>query len=264
MFPIRLSIVTYNLWRTNRWPERQRALKQFIDLFRPDILCVQELCPETQEALDKDMPHHKRIHDDYPGWTLEGNIYWDDRLLELVEYGREDVAIVEENRCLFWARLAVRKQVSSHRQTILISTAHFTWQGNEQETKTGLSPRVEQTRRTLAALERLVGHGKNSAAAEPAFFMGDLNDPSQPVFTMHRAGWKSCFSELGIHCPETSPALPTANIPAGQPITSQTLDWLLSKGPARPLAAQSPHCFYGDIAPSDHWPVLAVYELQEG
>jgi hypothetical protein len=32
MFPTRLSLVTYNLWGTERWPEREAALRLFCDL----------------------------------------------------------------------------------------------------------------------------------------------------------------------------------------------------------------------------------------
>ena len=71
MFPIRLSIATYNLWALDRWPARKPALGQFVDLFRPDVLCVQELRAETQSFLDQAMPRHNRVHDDLPGWPSE-------------------------------------------------------------------------------------------------------------------------------------------------------------------------------------------------
>ena len=72
MLPTRLSIVTYNIWNTMRWDVREPALRQFVELFNPDILCLQELRAETQACLDEAMPTHTRVHDDFPGWTCEG------------------------------------------------------------------------------------------------------------------------------------------------------------------------------------------------
>ena len=171
MVPTRLSIATYNIWNTMRWDVREPALRQFASLFKPDILCLQELRAETQACLDEELPTHERVHDDLPGWTCEGNIYWNSDYLKEIEHGAVDVGMLEEHRRLFWVRLELIEQD----RTVIVSTAHFTYQGNPDERANGQSPRVEQTRRTIAALQRLVGKD------EPAFFMGDLNDPVHPM-----------------------------------------------------------------------------------
>ena len=251
MFPIRLSIVTYNLWNTKRWPLREPALRQFLDLYYPDILCVQELCTETQSFLDAALPRHERVHDNLPGWTCESNIYWNSDLVEGLAHGAEDVGMLEEHRRLFWARLKLRKQ----NRTVFVSTAHFTYQGHPRERESGQSPRIAQTQRTVDALGRLVRED------EPAFFMGDLNDPVHPMRILHEAGYPSCFAALAILSPPTWPCIPTKNSEPGGMITNQTIDWLVANEHARPIAAQVPHCFCGDIAPSDHWPVLAIYQI---
>ncbi len=69
MVPTRLSIVTYNIWNTTRWGVREPALRQFVKLFNPDLLCLQELREETQACLDEAMQDHARVDDDLPGWT---------------------------------------------------------------------------------------------------------------------------------------------------------------------------------------------------
>jgi endonuclease/exonuclease/phosphatase family metal-dependent hydrolase len=253
MFPMRLSLVTYNLWNTERWPLRAPALRQFADIFRPDVLCLQELRAETQAYLDTVMPRHTRIHDTFPGWTCEGNIYWHRGLFREVDHGAEDVGILEVHRRLFWVRL----QPMDHQRTILVSTAHFTYQGHPQEIETGVSPRLAQVRRTIAVLQRLVRDD------EPAWFMGDLNDPALPVQMLHEAGYMSCFAALGVQCPPTFPCYPTANVASGARVTNQTIDWIVANRHTRVIAAQVPHCYSGDIAPSDHWPVLAVYEIED-
>lgn len=105
MHPLRLSIVTYNLWNTQRWPQRAEALNKFLDLFTPDILCIQELREETQSFIDKIMPMHQRVDDEFPSWNCEGNIYWNSNLLEELEHGAEDIGMLEKHRRLFWVRL---------------------------------------------------------------------------------------------------------------------------------------------------------------
>ncbi|MFV2067553.1 MAG: endonuclease/exonuclease/phosphatase family protein [Pirellulales bacterium] len=251
MFPTRLTIVTYNLWNTERWPERQPALEQFVTLFRPDVLCLQELRAVTQACLDRALPDHQRVHDDQTGWTCEGNIYWNAILLAEVEHGAEPIGILEERRRMFWVRL----RLLDSGRTVFVSNTHMTYQGHKDEVATGMSPRRDQANRALAALERLVDEN------EPVFFVGDLNDPYLVPMLMHEAGFQSCFSALGVQCPPTWPAYPTANFSAGDWVTNQTIDWILANEHARALAANVPQCFVNDISPSDHWPVQAVYEV---
>ena len=251
MHPVRLSIVTYNIWNTMRWDVREPALRQFAELFNPDILCLQELRAETQACLDEAMPGHTRVHDGFEGGTSEGTIYWNRTYFSEVEHGIEDVGMLEEKRRLFWVRL----KLTGQDRTLFVGTAHYTYQGHPIERDTGQSPRIEQTRRTIEAMQRLVGEN------EPAVFMGDLNDPVHPVRMMHEAGYVNCFSALGIPTIPTHPAYPTTNILPGARTTQQTIDWIFANKHARAVAAQVPHCYHGDVAPSDHWPVLAVYEV---
>ena len=91
--------------------------------------------------------------------------------------------------------------------------------------------------------------------------MGDLNDAVHPPRMLHEAGYSSCFAALGIQCPPTFPCYPTANVSAGTRVMNHTIDWLVANQHARTVAAQVPQCYHGDVAPSDHWPVLAVYEI---
>jgi hypothetical protein len=141
MVPTRLSLITYNLWLTERWPARAPALEKFLKLFAPDVFCVQELQRPTQEFLDSVLKEHDRIHDPLPGWTNESNIYWSKALFENVEYGAEDVGHLEPQRRMFWTRL--RLKPSS--KTIFVATAHLTSPRNRDEGESGLSPRVRHT-----------------------------------------------------------------------------------------------------------------------
>ena len=251
MFPTRLTLITYNIWNTQRWDVRKPALEQFLQIYNPDIFCLQELREETRDFIDETLTQHQRVHDDLPGWTREGNIYWNADLFSEVAHGAEDVGLLETHRRLFWVRLKLK----GTEKTIFVSTAHFTYQRHPKECETGVNPRLEQTKRTIQSLEQLTQEG------EPTFFMGDLNDNIHPPLLLHEAGYISCFASLGLLPPTTHPCYPTTNKSAGDRVSNQTIDWLVANRHCKALAAQVPQCYYGDVAPSDHWPVLAVYEI---
>ena len=251
MIPHRLSIVTYNIWMTERWPARAPALERFLKLFTPDLLCLQELHQTTQEFLDRLLADYDRVHDALPGWTSEGNIYWKKGLFERVEHGAEEVGHLEPERRLFWARLTL-KQTG---KTLFVSTAHLTSPRRKEEAETGVSPRVGQLKRIGQELTRLV------RAGEPAFFMGDMNDPRQPQGILGKAGFATCFAALGLQSPPTFQCYPTANIDPGAQTITEAIDLIAANRHARAIAASVPQLFHGDIAPSDHWPVHAIYEI---
>lgn len=251
MHPLRISIVTYNIWLTQRWDVRAPALRGFLGRFDPDILCLQELQQTSRDFIDATLTAHRRVDDTYRGWTTESNIYWREALFARVEHGSEDAGIPDGDRRLFWVRLSVRELG----RTILIATAHLTSQRNKHECETGQSPRVEQIRRIIAALKRL-NHDD-----EPLFFMGDMNDPVHPPRLLQEAGYASCFASLGVQAPPTYHCYPTADVQPGDRVVNQCIDWLVANKHARAIAAGVPHFFLKDAAPSDHWPVQAVYEI---
>ena len=255
MDPTRLSFVTYNLWNIQRWPERKAALRGFFRRFQPDVFCLQELRIETRDELDEALPDHRRVEDSFPGWMRESNIYWNKNLLQEVQHGAEDIGIGSDAyRRLFWVRLKVR----SSGKTFFVATAHYTYQEHPEELKTGYSPRLEQAKRTAQMLTGL------AREKEPVLFLGDLNDPVVPVHILAEAGFQDCFSRLNLLPPSTWPAWPTARILPWESHGSQTIDWIVSNDHARPIAASVPQYYFDDLSPSDHWPVLAVYELVTG
>lgn len=242
MFPIRLSIITYNLFDKNLWLQRRSALKHFVKTFNPDILCIQELCQETQSFLDYTLSSYSRVYDTFSGWTCEGNIYWNSKLLEEIEHGIHNVGMIEKDRRLFWVRLAIKNT----NKTILVNTIHLTFRGNAHEIKTGQSPRLKQTRQAIKAIKQ------NTKENEPVFFAGDFNDASHPAYILLESGYQDCFSALNIQAPPTSPKK--------EVFSSQTMDWIFAKN-ARCILAQVPHFTSDGIMPSDHYPVIAIYEI---
>jgi endonuclease/exonuclease/phosphatase family metal-dependent hydrolase len=251
MFSPRLSIITYNIWLEQRWPARAPALKKFLDLFAPDVFCVQELQAPTREFLDGVLKVHDRVRDPFPGWMNESNIYWKTALFENAGHGAEAVGHLEPERRMFWARLRLKASA----KTIFVATAHLTSAKNRDEAETGLSPRVRQLRRIAEELGRLVHE------AEPAFFMGDMNDAYHPQRILKQAGFVSCFAALGMQSPPTFQCYPTANVQPGEPTVTEAIDLIVANQYARAVAASVPQVYCEDTAPSDHWPVQAVYEL---
>ena len=253
MHPLRISLISYNIWSEHRWDFRKSALGKFLEIFEPDILCLQELRGASRDLIDSTLPAHSRVEDEFKGWTTESNIYWRQSLFSEVEHGAEDVGIKEQGlRRLYWARLHVKALDRS----ILIGTAHLTHQRHPDEASTGQSPRVAETQRIIAQLKRL------NRDREPLFFMGDMNDAVHPANLLADAGYLSCFAALGIASAPTFKVYPTAYIAQGALPITQCVDWLVANGEARVVSASVPHFFLDDAAPSDHWPVHAVYEIR--
>ena len=251
MPPLRLSLITYNVWLTERWPARAPALQRFLTLFAPDVLCLQELQRETQEFLDRVLGDCARVQDPFAGWTNESNIYWKKALFEELEHGAEDIGHLEAERRMFWTRL----QSKSSRTIIFVATAHLTSPRYGEESETGVSPRVRQLKRIADQLTRRVREG------EPAFFMGDMNDAWHPQRILLQAGFVSCFAALGMQSPPTFQCYPTADVNPGERTITEAIDLIAANKYARAIAASVPQCYAEGLAPSDHWPVQAIYEV---
>ena len=251
-FPVRFSIVTYNIWNTQRWPQRAPALGLFLDRYGPDVLCVQELTLDTRAFLDERLVSHARVEDPFSGWATESNIWWRSDLFECLGHGAEDFdCVAYPDRRLFWVRLRPVGRSAS----MVVSTLHLTDFGTPQELETGVSPRVGEAHRVVAGLARVVGPD------EPALVVGDFNDAIGPLVPLLVAGYTSCFGALDQIPPTT---LPTSldRFGGGGFASAFVLDWILANRHARAIAASSPHVYADDVPPSDHWPIHAVYELQ--
>lgn len=254
MLPARISLVTYNLWGTERWPERRPALELFLQKYQPDVLCVQELTPETAQVLNAALSKHGHVQDSFAGWTTEGNIWWNEDLFSLVAFGAEDFGIeAYPNRRLFWVRL----KVVDRETTFFVANIHLSDAALPAEIDEGRNTRVAEIKSIISLLGQLVREG------EPAFLMGDFNDSLAPLSHLFVAGYESPWAKLHQLPPPTMPANPDRLLGLGFS-SNFVLDWIVANSRARPLAVSSPHVQAGDIPPSDHWPIAAVYELSEG
>lgn len=244
--PFTFLACTYNLWATFRWEERRQPLKRFLELNRPDVLCVQELSPVATDLIGDTLPGMRRVEDPFPGWSEEGNIFWNTDLFDLVEYGAEEIGQMNENRRLFWVRLS-----RDSGDTILVATAHFTWNGNFREVGERINVRVGEAEAAAAHLDELVHEG------EPVLFIGDFNDYLHPLRVLRMAGFEDSFMALGRVPVITYPAFPIPHQPP------ELLDWMLHRGPIRATLTSVVDFYVQEFPPSDHKPVLTTYVLDE-
>ena len=113
-----------------------------------------------------------------------------------------------------------------------------------------INVRVEQAERTVEILDRLA-HDE-----EPVLFMGDLNDDWHPLTVLREAGFTDSFMALGQMPVATHPALPLADCPP------RIYDWMLHRGPIRPILTAVVDAYVGDLPGSDHKPVATTYRVE--
>jgi len=248
MHPFRFSLLTANLWNTERWEFRAPSVRKFLETFRPDICCFQELRPQTIADLDRFLPDHKRIDDSLPGWTHEENIYYRNDLFKEIEHGVVSLDMPEVDRGLFWIRL----QIQSLNTTLFVANVHLTHQENVDECMTGYSYRHEQAIRMGSSLESLVDN------KERVIVCGDFNDPIHPARQLKEKGFQDIFQLLGL---AQEPTFPCAVMTQEFHVT-EAIDKILSRGEIRPVLATVPHFYYKHAGISDHWPVISMFSLE--
>ncbi|WP_053207618.1 endonuclease/exonuclease/phosphatase family protein [Jiangella muralis] len=143
--------------------------------------------------------------------------------------------------------------------SFVYATAHLTWPGHPQERADDVSPRVEQARNVVAALDRLAGDG-------PCIFTADVNDYARPLWVLREAGFADAFAALGRSSPITHPVVPLVGPGRGwaapEPV-AKAIDWQFHRGPLRPRCAEVVEFFHEGVAPSDHKPVVVTYTLPD-
>ena len=256
----RFVVMSHNLWADNRWPDREPALRELLRVRPPDVLATQELRGFTRDLLDEELPHHERVVDDFPGWELESNIWWDRRMFTSLEHGIEDIGLTDEltdgererlgdHRRLFWVRLQLHDEGAP---PVVIATAHYTFPGSDLELGEGVNPRMRQSRLTLTALERVAGD-------QPCVFMGDLNEAWHTLRILRAGGLSDSFGAL-----RTVPAPIWPTVPTWPDTwTPWVIDFQLHRGPIRAMTTEVVEFFHHDIAPSDHKPVVTTYAVTE-
>jgi endonuclease/exonuclease/phosphatase family metal-dependent hydrolase len=182
------------VWNTERLEVRRAPLEALLRR-SPDVLAVQELRPEIARLIERCLPHHHAVTDPLTGWTSEGNLWWDGRILEERSHGATDYGAPELDRRLFWVRL---HHLASG-QELVAASAHLTWPGGGDESLQGRNPRLAQMQAIVDALDAI-------ADGLPTVLMGDMNDPVVPPRVARAAGFTASWDALGTMPPAPYPA----------------------------------------------------------
>lgn len=247
----RFTVMTLNVWNTERLEVRQAPLATLLGR-SPDVLAVQELRPEIARLIERTLPHHACVSDPLPGWTSEGNLWWDTRLLEGRSHGAADYGAPEFDRRLFWVLL---HHLESG-QELVVASAHLTWPGGGDEPLQGRNPRLAQMQAIVDAIDAI-------ADGLPVVLMGDMNDPVVPPRVARTAGFASSWDALGTMPTATYPAFPKGDESSRRPpfLPPATFDWQFHRGAIRPLLSEVIDQPWRGVAPSDHRPIMTLYEL---
>ena len=213
-----------------------------------DVVAIQELAPVTRHFVDHVLASHARVDDEFAGWSNASNIWWDASRFAALDHGHEDIGNPDPDRHLFWVHLRPLTDAAS--PSMVVATAHFVWD-DYPDPERGGAQRATQAQHTAAALAVLV------APDEAVVFLGDLNDDGPPPKPLLDAGLRDCFDELGLSRPPTQP------IPEYEPFETlpRAVDRIMANRYARAVDAVVPKTSPDQPPPSDHWPVLAHYQL---
>lgn len=279
------------------WPdERETGIQKTVRSLKPDIICTQETSPEYLDAilgenseykcilpsddvmkscahvtdpirpspyLSKHLRYRRANVDDnkesFTGWLDEGNIVFRSDKFHYVSHGIVDVGIEaaearNPKRRLFYLRL--KPKISPASSSILVTTAHLTWEGGSVQEQAFPFPseRCVQACRIITALQEL------RLRDEPVIFCGDMNDSWHVPFKMREAGFSSYDMILNLPTEITHPARPCFH---EERIPSQTRDWIFSSKELVPVLGRVCSNMVLGLSrhPSDHFPVLCLYEV---
>ena len=222
-----------------------------------------EVTPEIIEHLDLVLEGHKRVYceTDAVKWTNESNIYWNNAMFDLFDYGIGQIDMTDHpNRGLFWVKLQSKENPGV---VIFASTAHFPWSGSAQETEFYMNQRIPCCLKVAELL-------KHALLIDPrissVIFAGDFNDDFHPIRVLYQQSQlMDVFEALDMPPPMTHPVRPSD--PEEEKRPNRTIDWITfmeNKG-CTPLGAfvkpvrSNPQG--GWVPPSDHMPVIAFFDF---
>lgn len=255
VFPDRVKIMTWNVWGNNRWPERESPLLRTLHSSKPDVLLLQEVCPQILAALDTTLSDYSRIVEpDKKGWNNESNIYYNHTLLKKLDHGASKLDMDDHpDRGLFWARFEILEKPI----TFFVSTVHMPWAGCATEIETGMNQRIPCTIKVIEQLRRVCPLG------EPSIVAGDFNDDFHPVrILQEELGFTDVFELLDMVPPITHPVRSSSLREVLRP--DRTLDWITCLLPAgSSVVGAYAKTMRGIDCASDHLPLIAFFEFRE-
>lgn len=239
----------------NYWEKRTDVVTAMLKHVDADLIGTQELFQSQGDFIVEALPEYEWF-----GMSRRGNhedehmgIFYRPAKLEVLDQGEfwlsetPDVPGSQSwdmslPRNVSWAKLRVR---ASGRQFFLFNT-HFAHRGQDAEA------RVRSARVILDRLPKIAGDA-------PVLLTGDFNAMAgayvHHVLTAElQDAWLTAEARSG-------PA-GTSSRWVGR-MSERRIDWILYKGPWRPVYAETVTYNHGGRYPTDHYPVLAEFELEE-
>jgi endonuclease/exonuclease/phosphatase family metal-dependent hydrolase len=233
------------------WDYRKDALAETIRLHRPALIGTQEIFPEQTDFILNCIPeldcfgrgrfgdnrdkHNKIFFDRNRFSLLESGEIWFSRTPSIP--GSSDWQIPRP-RMATWGRLH-----DADGGEILILNTHLPYGRGADEA------RRESTRLVLQQIAALPQH-------LPLFMTGDFNAPADGEIYSLLTGalldaWKTAHHTEG----------PEGTVHGFGRITGRRIDWILHRNAGQTLSAETITHTVNGIYPSDHYPVVATFQL---
>lgn len=262
-FPARISVTTYNVWGNTLWPERANSLKSVLHVLKSEVYLLQEVTPEIIAYLDTNLTNYKRVepipstlNDINAGWINQCNIYWNDDLLTMVDFGKSEIGVEDQpTKAMFWGRLSLKAQPEI---TFFVSTVSFPSPDCPAELRTGINQRIPATINLCECLRKLLEPN------EAVILAGDFNDDFHPIrILQEEMGMLEVFESLDLPAPSTYPVRPS--YPMEEMHSNRTRDWIMTSLPpqCRVISAFAKERRGGEgPPPSSHKPITAIFEIK--
>ncbi len=256
-----LRVMTYNIRLpsksdgANYWENRKQVAVEMLRRYDPDLFGTQELFYEQGEYLAAQLPDYRWF-----GRSRRGNhedehmgVFYKPAKLELLEEGDfwlsetpDEPGSMSWNvslpRMVTWGRFRLKETGTE----FYFLNTHFPHRRQDAEA------RVKCAEVIVRFLDKL-------PAGVPVVLAGDFNDPAGgKVYALLtgklRDAWAAAMKKAG---PEG-----TFHGFTGKPREAR-IDWILFRAPWKVIRAETVTFHSGELYPSDHFPVLAVFRLGE-
>jgi hypothetical protein len=219
--------MSLNVWNTQRWPTAKPAAHAA--RAGAPTCCASRSCDRRSARLiDSALSDHRARSTREPGWTHEGNMWWD-APLRAPRTRRLTVRRAERDRRLFWVRL---RHLHRADRELVVATAHLTWLGWLRRGRDRRNPRLAQTQRSSTP-------STMSPADGPCLLMGDLNDPGRArPGVLRDAGFSDAWDPRSARAAGDLPRVPEVDGELASTTVPARLDLRLAVPPrADPPAA---------------------------
>jgi len=194
---------------------------------------------------------------------------WNFHLFQLISYGFESFELnLYPNRGVYWVRLESKQNPSI---VFLICTCHLPWVGDHDEILSGVNQRIAITLNMTKQIKKIIAKNSNDIV----ILGGDFNEDFHPQRILRsELNMLDVFEALDIPPYITHPVRPSNADEESRP--NRTLDWIMFQNNSTSSTSTNtkPRCkviaayvksirSYGYPPPSDHLPLISVFEVTE-